>query len=392
MSRMLHESEQAPQDGRRPPSSAPRPAAAAPEPPTHLGPKRDDTARRERFDAAELATVLSHYDVGVIERIRDYPRGSRRAPKVRIQSEQGEYLLKRRAPGRDAPQRVAFAHRLQLQLAEHDFPVPRLIGTRHDNNSMLLLNGRVYEMFEYVRGDFFNHSNRASQYAGYTLARLHRLLSGQELIYEPPGGSYHGAPGVKGHIAAVPRAVTTVDVDASEAELLETCAFLRTAYDDAATNVDSLGFPSWRRCVNHGDWHPGNLLYRSYRVIAVIDFDSARLEPRIADVANGALQFAMKIGDADDPATWPDDLAADRIRAFLHGYDQGTDEPLTSAEFDALPWLVVEALIAESVVPIAATGSFARIPGGPFIEMIRRKVEWLLPRTDKLVEYVRTRS
>lgn len=393
-------------DGRRPPSArtanpgasaggvavdSSRTAAAKEKPiaAQHLGPKRDDTIRRERFDAAELAIVLSHYDIGVIERIKEYPRGSRRAPKVRIETSQGEFLLKRRAPGRENPYRVAFAHRLQLQLAEHRFPVPRLIGTRGDNNSIVQYQGAVYEMFEYVRGDFFNASNRESQYAGFTLARLHRLLGGHEIIYDPPEGSYHAAAGLRTQVAAIPRAVSTVDVTADESILLESCAFLHKAYEEAAAAIEKLGYSQWRKCVVHGDWHPGNLLYRDHKVVAVIDFDSARLEPRISDIANGALQFSMLIGEADSPATWPDGLASERLRAFIRGYDQGAESPLSEAELEALPLLIIEALIAESVVPIAATGSFARLPGAPFLAMIERKVRWLQPRARKLAQFVR---
>jgi Ser/Thr protein kinase RdoA (MazF antagonist) len=362
---------------------------AAADPSTHLGPRPDETHRREAFEARELAIVLSHYNLGVIQQMRDYPRGSRRAPKMRIRTKEGEFLLKRRAPGRDDPYRVAFAHRLQLHLAEHGFPVPRLIGTRDDNNSMAQVNGRVYEMFEFVRGEGFNGSNRASQYAGFTLARLHKLLGGHELIYNPPEGSYHASAGLHAHIAAIPRAVTTVDVNADETDLLETCSFLRQAYDEAVQRVTDLGFPQWRRVVNHGDWHPGNLIFREHQVIGVIDFDSARLEPRMSDVANGALQFAMVVGEPENPLTWPEGLDAGRIRAFMHGYDQGAAERLSEDEVLAMPWLIIEALVAESVVPIAATGSFARIPGAPFLSMIERKIRWIAPRAERLVEFVR---
>jgi homoserine kinase type II len=380
----------APQQGARVPAATGRLAEGAAKPiaAQHLGPKVDDTIRRERFDAAELAIVLSHYDIGVIERIKEYPRGSRRAPKVRIETSQGEFLLKRRAPGRENPYKVAFAHRLQLQLAEHGFPVPRLLGTRGDNNSIVQYQGAVYEMFEYVRGDFFNSSNRESQYAGFTLARLHRMLGGHEIIYDPPEGSYHAAPGLHAHVAAIPRAVSTVDVNADETELLRISSFLHRAYDEAAAAIEALGYSQWRKVVVHGDWHPGNLLFRDHRVVAVIDFDSARLEPRIADIANGALQFSMLIGEADSPSSWPDGLATERLRAFVRGYDQGAETKLAEAELIALPLLIIEALIAESVVPIATTGSFARLPGAPFLAMIERKVRWLQPRARKLSQFV----
>ena len=45
---------------------------------------------REKFSADELAIVLSHYDIGVIEAIKEFPRGSRKAPKLLVQTVRGE--------------------------------------------------------------------------------------------------------------------------------------------------------------------------------------------------------------------------------------------------------------------------------------------------------------
>src|SRR5690242_9494229 len=73
--------------------------------------------QREQFSAEELAVVLSHYDIGIIDSIVDFPRGSRKAPKLLVVSEQGKFLLKRRARGKDDPYKVAFCHALQLFLA-----------------------------------------------------------------------------------------------------------------------------------------------------------------------------------------------------------------------------------------------------------------------------------
>jgi len=365
---------------------------AAPDtrPETHLGPIQDETTQRERFDPQELAIVLSHYDIGVIESVRDYPRGSRRAPKARIRSREGEFLLKRRAPGRDDPYRVAFSHRLQLTLAEYGFPVAHLIGTRDDNNSMVQHGGRVYELFEYVRGTFFSGSNREAQYSGFTLAGMHEHVGAHEIIYNPPEGSYHAAPGIDAQVAAIPKAITTIDVEAIEADVIATCSFLKRAYHDAVDRACDLGFDRWKRIIVHGDWHPGNILFDGERKVrAVLDFDSARLEPRVADIANGALQFSMVIGEPMRPETWPEGLSADRIRAFVRGYDQGAAVRLADDECRAVPWLIIEALIAESVAPLAATGRFARIPGRPFLKMIERKVKWIEPRADKLFEFLK---
>ena len=61
---------------------------------------------------------------------------------------------------------------------------------------------------------------------------------------------------------------------------------------------------------------------------------------------------------------------------------------LSPAEREALPWLILEALILESVLPIAATGRFAQLSGSAFLRMVMRKVRWLRPRAKKLAAYV----
>ncbi len=49
-----------------------------------------------------------------------------------------------------------------------------------------------------------------------------------------------------------------------------------------------------------------------------------------------------------------------------------------------MPYLMCEAMIAEAVLPIAATGSFGRMQGFPFLQMIERKVRWVLGHVEQL--------
>jgi hypothetical protein len=49
---------------------------------------------------------------------------------------------------------------------------------------------------------------------------------------------------------------------------------------------------------------------------------------------------------------------------------------------------MIEALIAESVIPIAATGQFGRMGGGDFLSMVQRKVRWIRERADQLIALV----
>jgi homoserine kinase type II len=340
---------------------------------------------RDKFAADELAIVLSHYDIGTIEAIQEFPRGSRKSPKLIIRSEKGLFLLKRRARGKDDPFKVAFCHALQLYLASKQFPLPHLIGTRADNNSMLQWKGRTYELFEYIKGTSYDNSLEATSDAGKILALFHKLLSDHHPEYEPPTGSYHASRSVAAAFEAAPRmlAIDPTSANPHGQRILDTIKFLQNSYNAAAMKVNEIGMPDWPMQIVHSDWHPGNMLFRGPRVVAVIDYDAARLQQRITDVANGALQFSI-IGGGDDPQQWPDYIDESRFKRFLRGYEQVPNTVLSRAELRAIPWLMIEALVAESIIPVANTGSFARMDGVGFLSMVERKVRWLQDRSEHL--------
>jgi len=93
----------------------------------------------------------------------------------------------------------------------------------------------------------------------------------------------------------------------------------------------------------------------------------------VCDVGNGVLQFSI-IGGSQ-PRDWPNHLHLDRAADFINGYLESA--ALTPQQLQAIPHLMIEALIAEAVLPIAATGSFGPFAGFGFMRMVRRKVEWL---------------
>src|SRR5258706_12211631 len=149
---------------------------------------------RERFSAEELTIVMSHFDIGIIESVTEYPRGSRKAPKLLIVGEQGKFLLKRRARGKDDPYKVAFSHAIQLYLAAKQFPLPHLVGTKKTNNSMLQWRNAVYELFEYIPGQNYPQTLEATFDSGRILSLYHKLLQDFRSEWQPTGGSYHAAP------------------------------------------------------------------------------------------------------------------------------------------------------------------------------------------------------
>ena len=151
------------------------------------------------------------------------------------------------------------------------------------------------------------HRSYASELAerGFVaLAPAYPLLADYQPEYEPPTGSYHAARSVAASFDTIPRTLSKMDPDLSRDDserINEVGRYLHTSYNAAAMKVNELGLPDWPMQIVHSDWHPGNMLFRGAEVVAVIDYDSARLQQRVTDIANGALQLSI-LGGGDDPA------------------------------------------------------------------------------------------
>lgn len=326
------------------------------------------------FRPEELAIVLSHYDLGVIESITPFTKGSRQSPKVGIIGEKGKFLLKRRAARRADVERVRGAHRVQQRLASAGFPAPPLVPVRADGRTFLQLRDGIYELFEYIVGQPYERTPEEARDAGATLARFHGSLVDLASHWRSISGDYHDAAGVRTGLCKIGSSLSSHDsFTGSEAELAPLVQFFLERYDVAAREVDRLGLKAQGPCITHADWHPGNLLFRHGRVVAVIDYDSVRQSRRVVDVANGALQFSMT--GSGDPSDWPDHLDRDRLIAFLDGYE--SIGRLVEAERRCVLHLMVESLISECVPSIAESGVMGRWCGFRVMKAVRRRLEWL---------------
>jgi len=340
-----------------------------------------DAATRQlaaSFAPGELAIVCSHYDLGVIRSIRPLAGGSASSPKVRIDTSTGAFLLKRREPGRDDPFTVALSHSIQIHLASRGFPLARLIGTRVENNSMLQLHGRIYELFDFTSGDRYSGLSEQTSRAGAALAWFHAAVGDHTSEWTAPRGSFHNPGGIDDLMARV--------AQRTAATARPTLDRLRALYHEAADALERHGFGRLPVQLIHGDWHPGNMLYAGERILTVLDFDSVRLGPRIADVAGGALQFSMVGGGR--PEGWPAEADLARLGAFMSGYESGPTG-LPDAERAMIPALMIEAMIVEALTPVAATGRFGDLEPEGVLRAIGRKSAWVREQALALGDVIR---
>lgn len=334
------------------------------------------------FSSQELAQVLSHYDIGIIQQINPLAAGNLGAPKKIIVSDLGKYLLKRRASGKDDRYRVSFSHDVHEWLSKKGFPVSAIMQTRDEKNTILELNKHIYELFEFVPGSRYDGSVESVTDAGRKLGQFHKALS--DFVYRPESlrGSFHDSSSVRGHLKTI---CSETGPNNSDKNLRSTTKEMMTLYNKASVNVNQLCIDSRGEQIIHGDWHPGNMLFSDRKVVAVLDFDSLKIAPMITDLANGMLQFSI-VGGRPNPADWPEYLDQSKLVRFLAGYCQEIE--LDSNELSSLLDLMIETMIAEAVLPIAATGFFCNLSGTDFLQMIQRKCEWIDMNRDTLSEAI----
>jgi len=345
----------------------------------------------EEIHGQDLVIVLSQYDIGKIDRLSDYKKGSRRAAKMLIHASKGSYLLKRRATSRDAKQQVKVAHAVQQHLSHHRFPVAGLIETL-EGHTFVEHDGRIYELFKYIKGKRFDKTNPAAAEAGRVLAHFHDLLRDFPVDQVLKRPSYHQGDSIIRVLDEIMQVLQTKESSDTLEGVPETIEYLKKQYAIANQIIDDVDFNSLPSGIVHADWHPGNMLYKDGEIIAVIDFDSIRVNPRITDIANGALQFSMRMGETEDVQLWKEGFRGQTIRSMIQAYEHFTQLPLMASERTIVPYLMVEALIVESIIPIHSTGSFGTILGSSFLKMVEGKLRWLDPRMQRITEVIRPPS
>ena len=333
------------------------------------------------FTPEEIQEVLSHYDIGNIIQIKTLNAGNANAPKKIVLSDRGRFLLKRRAKDKSDIYHVAFSHTIQNHLQTKNFPVAGFLRTRRTNNTAVHHANNTYELFNFVAGSRYDGSKQGAVNSGKQLALFHKHLTDFLARFDPLRRTYHDSSSVRGYL----KTITSSKVPASNGNLEEISLRLMALYNQSSAAVNQLGFESWPEQIVHGDWHPGNLLFAAEKVVCVLDFDSAKIAPVVTDVASGLVHFSIVAG-RPTPVDWPAYLDQTKLTNLLNGYRQTAR--LNDDMLNAIPDLMIEIMIAEAVLPVAATGFFGNFSGLDFLNMIHRKCQWIDSNRNLLKESI----
>jgi len=333
---------------------------------------------RERFAPDEAKEVLRRTGIaqgGRIERLFDFPRGSSRSPKLVAEVKGRRWLLKRRAPANAAIERVRFCQHFQRILDAAGVPVTPALAF-DDGSTALVRAEHVYEYFDFIEGVRYGRTPEEALSAGETLGRLLRAAAGATPDGDPVHGTFHGSGIILGAVRLAEAAVIRVESEANRRKLGELGNSLRHRYRSAAERAMKRGFAATGVHPIHGDYHPGNLLFASEKVVAVVDFDASRTEPRAVEIANALLQLGSLRLSGQDVEQWPAGLDPLLVGAVIAGL-RASGLRLERQEREAIPWLMIEACIAEGIVPIARTGAFADLRGSAMMDFLDRRSRWL---------------
>ncbi|MBL8876003.1 MAG: phosphotransferase, partial [Phycisphaerae bacterium] len=300
--------------------------------------------------------------------------GSRANAKTRLSTPRGDFMLKRRAPHRSGEEFVKFVHALHRHLEARAVQVAPLMLTRK-GESAVVLDGMVYELHAWVPGTRWGRTVAEAEDAGLGFGRMLRKAKG----FAPPGKpltvSYHAHPVLEMALKRAIESACKADADTDRAQMTELCKRL----DERAVNASkrAAGIRALPQGAVHGDLHPGNVLFESGRLRAVLDFDGARIDWRACELASAALHFGNDPVSGVPIDQWDPGLDLDRVRAVIAGAERGLGEALEPVERAALPWLMIEACTLESAVPIARAGRFAHLRADELLGFVDRKAAWI---------------
>jgi Ser/Thr protein kinase RdoA (MazF antagonist) len=239
----------------------------------------------------------------------------------------GRLVVKRYKAGVD-PAAVESEQHVLRALEARAFPAPRLVPAADGSLVVCDGEGRRWAAFELLAGRPLHaliglpgHRRRSAFVAGETLGALHAALAGVESPHQPETGFRSTiGPRVRGIDWYLERMALEGSAPAASP-----APDLSWARDRLAVLDARLAGLDPARGLIHGDYGPYNLLVQRGAPIVVIDFELARLDWLLTDLATAVPRFAAGRRGFSDAAA----------AAFIEGYRRR--HPLADDELRGLP-------------------------------------------------------
>ena len=291
---------------------------------------------------SELRRALGYYDLGELRTARRIKRGFVN-DNWAVEMAQGHYFLKRRHPHLHRPDLIRAQHDLMEWLRRAGFPAPAIVPTA-SGETFLALDGEFYEIHEYIEGQPYDHERPEHlEEAATTLGRYHTCVQGF-------------APQALRNLGALysPTILRTTLTDLSEAwgldrdpDLAQIAGQLKAHALDLTARLARHG--ALPHLVIHGDYYGGNLLFDGDRIVGVVDYDKARWQPRVIELAEALIYFATERSGHLKHIVYSGTLDLGVVHQFLAAYTDMVS--LSEPEIHALPHLIRMIWLCASLNP-----------------------------------------
>lgn len=289
-------------------------------------------ARREDLP---INALESAYELGPWKSVELLPGG--KSEHYRILAGSGEYAL-RCSRDSKTPADMCFEHELITHLRKNGFPAPVVVPSV-SGDTCAAVNGRLYSISVFVRGSGYQAGNaRHIREVARTLARYHQIVASFQPTSTPPQEPFLNEI-LRERLAGMPSSEAIsgfVDVHGASVRvqaLLESLSYVVQKAGEILDRLDRL-YPELPLLTIHGGCRRGSALFSGEELITMLDFDSARYEARVVDLAIAFHDLGKVWGDPGSPEfKVPLDLRI--VSEFLDAYLEIT--PLEEAEIEALP-------------------------------------------------------
>jgi homoserine kinase type II len=319
--------------------------------------------------------------------VRPLPLGKSRHHVV--VTDRGTYVLRCSYRSKTVDQ-IEFEHELIAYLRAHGFPAPRVAETV-DGTTHVAVDGRLYRLTAFVRGSACDARSRNLEEVARTLAHYHDLAATFDPVAPTPDQARLNAS-LRERLATVRnlRAARFGPTDGEIEPLLEALPEALEHAEAAVAALDDL-YPRLPELVIHAGCRRASALCKGDALAAMLDFDSARLEARVVDLAVALHDFAKVYGEPSS-AAYKVPLDLNVVARFLAGYQDVAR--LLPVELEALPALLIAKRLKR------AFGRYERLLAGePLSPGDTRKialelgrVRWLVMNAERLHAVIHVRT
>ena len=328
------------------------------------------------FDSSQTLDLLAGWMLGQINSVRAHDAGSSGAKKFVVDSAEGRFLLKGRPSGALSPERLELMRQITANCVEARVPVadlrPQADGQRHVG-----WGGFVWELQSWVSGRDGRRSSNDAISSGIALAMFHRATRHLQ------------APVIKGYhqrqdLEKIARLALS-HAPHAESALCE----LVTLAKVARTKVQDRGIEVHRQQALHGDWHPRNLRFNAQRqVCGILDLDAVRTDAVVTELATAVLHISLRRSRDTPIEHWPAGLRYKAGQGLTSAWRSRIGREPDLGTWGMLPWVMIEGLAFETILPIAARGEVSGIEPGAWIRAGAKTAEWIRARSRALAEHL----